>query len=109
MTDPFEDPPAIRQIYAELMDFRRQTMAAITHMMTQINRQNTIAFAHLQEQGLVEEITCPECDDEGIILRPKLKNLPTDGNICPVCEYDFDTEQSSIDDFGDYVGQDQEE
>jgi len=107
MTEPFEEPPAIRQIYAEMMDFRKQTMTAIGHMMSQINRQNTMFFALLQEHGLVEEITCPQCDDEEIIYRPLLKNLPTEGNNCPICGYDFDTEQASIDDFGSYVNEEE--
>ena len=107
MTDPFEEPPAIRQIYTELMDFRQQTMTAISHLMSQINRQNTLFFAHLQEHDLVEEITCPECLDEWVILRTLLKNLPTECNNCPVCGYDFDTEQASIDDFGSYVNEEE--
>jgi len=56
---------------------------------------------------LVEEITCPQCDDEEIIYRPLLKNLPTEGNNCPICGYDFDTEQASIDDFGSYVNEEE--
>ena len=109
MTEPFEQPPAIRQMYAEMMDFRRQAMEAISHMMKQINRQNTLIFSLMQDLDLVEEITCPACDDGDLILRPKLKNLPTEGNTCPACGYDFDTGQPTIEDFGSYVGQDQEE
>ncbi len=102
MTDPFQEPPAIKKMYAEFMDHRKQSMQAITHMMHQINRLNTIMFSLLQDLKLVEELFCPVCGaDEGPILRPLLENLPTDRNDCPICGYDFDTNQLSIDDFSE--------
>jgi len=100
MVDPFEEPPAVRQMYAEMLDFRQQNMNAIGNLMSQINRLNTILFSLLQDLDLVDELNCPECDDEGSILRPKLKNLPPHKNTCPECGFDFDEGQSSIEDFG---------
>tara|TARA_Y100001963_G_scaffold21845_2_gene28338 strand:- start:220 stop:558 length:339 start_codon:yes stop_codon:yes gene_type:complete len=101
-TDPFQEPPAIKTMYAEFMDHRKQTIQAISHMMAQINRLNTIIFATLQDLDLVEELICPKCGPEdGPILRPMLNNLPSDRNDCPMCGYDFNEDQTGLDDFSE--------